>query len=113
MDNEQREQTEREKYLADLHDQLGKVVAGQSFEFTDAGKLIIGILTADVNMFTKQILSNKFINDQMGYVDARAKANYAASLLGRLKSLDDPMKEKVIRENIDVANNDEPDASNG
>lgn len=102
------EQTDREKYLIDLHAQLAKVVAGQSFEYTDAGKLIIEILTADVNNFTKLVLSSKFVNDHQGYVDARAKANYAASLLGRLKSLDNPLKEKEIRESIEAAKNDEP-----
>lgn len=106
--DEQREITDREKYISDLHVQLEKVIAGQSFEFTEAGKLIVDILTQDVNLFTKQILSNKFINDHQGYVDARAKANYAASLLGRLKSLDDPKKEKEIRDNLEAAKNDEP-----
>jgi len=105
MDNEQ---TDREKYLTDLHAQLGKVIAGQSFEYTDAGKLIVEILTADVNNFTKLVLSSKFVNDHDGYLDVRAKANYAASLLGRLKSLDNPIKEKEIRESITLAENDEP-----
>ena len=102
------EQTDREKYLVGLHAQLAKVVAGQSFEYTDAGKLIVEILSADVNQFTKLVLTDKFINDHQGYVDARAKANYAASLLGRLKSLDNPAKEKEIRESIEAAKNDEP-----
>lgn len=102
------EVTDRDKFIADLNNQLSKVVTGQSFEYTDAGKLIIEILTADVNNFTKQVLSNKFINDHQGYVDARAKANYAASLLGRLQTLNDPVKEKVIREQLEAAQNDEP-----
>jgi hypothetical protein len=108
MDDELHAITDREKYITDLHSQLQKVIAGQSFEYTDAGKLIVEILSADVNNFTKQILSNKFINDHQGYVDARAKANYAASLLGRLKTLDDPKKEKEIRESLEAAKNDEP-----
>jgi hypothetical protein len=102
------EPSERDKYLADLHGQLAKVVAGQSFEYTDAGKLIIEILTADINLFTNDILSDKYINDHQGYVDARAKAQYATSLVRRIKVLDDPKKEKQLRESIELANNDEP-----
>ncbi len=105
MDNEP---SDRDAYIADLHGQLAKVVAGQSFEHTDAGKLIIEILSNDVNVFTKDILSDKYINDHQGYVDVRAKCNYAASILGRLKRLNDPMKEKTIRESLEAAKNDDP-----
>ena len=105
MDNEI---TEREKYINDLQVKLTKVIAAQSFEYTDAGKLIIEILTADVNLFSKQVLSDQFLNDHMGYVDARAKANYAASLLGRIQKLNNSDTEKEIRKGIDEALNDEP-----
>jgi len=91
---------ERADYVAKLYKQLETVVAGQSFEFTDAGKLIVNILEADVDRFTKEILSNKFVNDHQGYVDCRAKANYAASILGRLKTLNSPAKEKDIRDQL-------------
>lgn len=102
------EQTEREKYIATLHAQLEKVVAGQAFEKTSAGALIVQILEADVNQFTKKILSNDFINNHQGYVDVRAKANYAASLLARLKQFDNPAAEKQIRDDLEAAKNDEP-----
>lgn len=91
---------ERAEYVAGLHRQLETVIAGQSFELTDAGELIVKILEADVDRFTNDLLSKKFLNDHMGYVDVRAKANYAASILGRLKTLNNPAKEKDIREQL-------------
>jgi hypothetical protein len=91
---------ERAEYVAGLHRQLETVIAGQSFELTDAGKLIVQILEADVDRFTKELLSNKFINDHQGYVDVRAKTNYAASILGRLKTLNSPAKEKDLRDQL-------------
>lgn len=103
MDNNEPVVDERAKYVAKLKTDLDKVIAGQSFERTNAGKLIIEILEADVNRFTADVLSDKFIDDHMGYVDARSKANYAASLLGRIKAVNNPDREKDIREKIELA----------
>lgn len=100
MDDQEQVFNERAEYVAGLHRQLETVIAGQSFELTEAGALIVKILEADVDRFTKEILSNKFTNDHQGYVDVRAKANYAASILGRLKSLNSPAKEKDLRDQI-------------
>ena len=97
MDDQEQVFNERAAYVEGLHKQLETLVAAQSFELTDAGALIVKILEADVDRFTNMLLSNKYVNDHQGYVDCRAKANYAASLLGRLKSLNNPNKEKEIR----------------
>lgn len=96
-------QDERKKYVDSLKAELETISAGQSFETTGAGKLIKKILQADVDRFTNDVLSDKFLNDHMGYVDARAKANYAASILSRLQRIKSPEKEKDIREKIELA----------
>lgn len=104
---------EREQYVQNLNDQLHAVVTAQSFELTDAGALIVKILEADVSRFTNQLLSDKYTNDHQGYVDVRAKANYAASLLARLKTLDNPAKEKDIRDQLKaIADEDKMGATN-
>lgn len=100
MDDQEQVFNERAAYVEGLHKQLETLVAAQSFELTDAGALIVKILEADVDRFTNMLLSNKYVNDHQGYVDCRAKANYAASLLGRLKSLNNPNKEKEIRDQL-------------
>jgi len=94
---------ERQKYVDNLKAQLKDITAGQSFEKTKAGELITKILQADVNRFTNDVLSDKFVDDHSGYIDTRAKANYAASLLNRLLSLKNPKREKEIRDNIKEA----------
>ena len=94
---------ERQQYVDGLNAQLKDITAGQSFEKTKAGELIVKILQADVNRFTKGVLSDKFVNDHNGYIDARAKANYAANLLNRLSSLKSPEREKEVRGRIKEA----------
>ena len=114
MDDQEQVVNERAVYVEDLHKQLKTIVAAQSFELTDAGALIVKILEADVDRFTNQILSDKFTNDHQGYVDCRAKAHYAASLLGRIKTLNNPKKEKEIREQLKaIADEDKIGTENG
>lgn len=97
---------ERRKYVDGLKAELETISAGQAFEVTGSGKLIIKILQADVDRFTNDVLSDKFIDNHMGYVDARAKANYAASILNRLQRVKSPAKEKEVREKLDLAENE-------
>lgn len=92
--------SEREKYKLSLMNSLTKIAAAQSFENSDAGKLIIEILNNDISSFTKQILSDKFVDNHMQYVDCRAKANYAASLLMRLQTISDNEGESEIRKKL-------------
>ena len=97
--------SERQKYIDDLNKQLDNAVAGQNFEKTKAGGLITKILQNDVNQFTKDVLSDKYINDHNGYLDARAKAHYAASLLNRIMALKNT-DQKPIREALKEAETD-------
>lgn len=99
------EQNEREKYVAKLHSDLAKVIAANDFHATEPGQLIIGILQADVTNATNDLLSNKFVDDHNGYLDARARAAYASTLLGRLTKLAN-VDQKPLRQSIDAAKKD-------
>jgi hypothetical protein len=97
------EKTERQKYIAKLQGQLDKAIAGENFHQTKPGKLIVDILRTDVTNFTNDVLSDKFIKDHDGYLDARAKANYASSLLDRLVKVANPVVQQQIRGDIKAA----------
>lgn len=111
------EQNEREKYISDLNKQLETIMAAQSFQQTEGGKLIIQMLKNDINVFTQDLISSKFINDHNGYLDVRSRLEYAASLLGRIITVADPEKEKKARQDLKLAktSDDDPEGndSNG
>jgi hypothetical protein len=97
------ELTERQKYIAKLQGQLDKAIAGENFHQSKPGKLIVEILQHDVTAFTNDVLSDKFVKDHDGYLDARAKANYASSLLDRITKVADPKIQQQLRGDIKAA----------
>lgn len=96
------EMDEKQKYITSLRKQLEQISAAQAFPTTPAGELVIKILTEDIALFTRRITSDEFVNNHEGYLDVRAKLNYAASFLNRLSSLQSKSTEADVREKLDV-----------
>jgi hypothetical protein len=96
----------RQNYVDNLAKQLEKAVLASEFNNTPVGKYLIDILQTDASLFAQQIASDKFINDHNGYLDARAKLSYVASLLSRLQKTADPNLEANLRQKIDEAQSD-------
>lgn len=103
MDNEI---TPREKAVNSLSIQLDKARATGEFINSNGGKVLLDVLAADITRFRMQIESNKFIADHDGYLDARARLDYAKNLTSRLVKVGDPDLPQIIQEQINLAQSD-------
>lgn len=103
------QKNDKEAYVKSLEAELSRILAAEEFGTTKPGKLIIEILEGDVNAFTNKLLSPDFLNDHMGYVDARAKANYAQSLLSRINTVKSERVKKELTDKIKAAREESDD----
>lgn len=93
----------RDAYIAKLEDDLGKAAAAGEFTNSAGGQLVLEWLNAQITTFTNQILSNKFVNDHEGYLDARAKVSMATNIVSKLTKLSSPDLEMALRGQIQQA----------
>lgn len=101
MDNQQREleaSNQPNEELEKLYDQLREVAASEDFFNLASGKLFLQLATAIVNKNTKDMLSEKFINDHNGYINARAESAAISSLLRRMQVAGSPKRKAKLNE---------------
>lgn len=96
----------RQKYIDSKAKELEKASAAGEFVNSTGGKNLIDWLNAQVNQFTNELLSDKFINNHNGYLDARAKVSFARNIVATLMKQSNPDVEAELRKQIEVAQSD-------
>ena len=90
----------RQAYLSKIGRDLEKAAAAGEFVNSVGGNNLIGWLQAQINLFTNDMLSDKFINDHNGYLDARAKVSFARNIVATLTKLSNPDLEAGLRKQM-------------
>jgi hypothetical protein len=104
MDNETVDQ--RQAYIDQKAKDLEKASAAGEFVNSKGGQNLIDWLQAQINQFTNDLLSNKYINDHNGYLDARSKVSFARNIITTLTKMSNPDLEAELRKQIEVAQSD-------
>jgi hypothetical protein len=93
----------RQVYIDKKAKDLGKAAAAGEFVQSKGGQNLIDWIQAQVNLFTNDLLSDKFINDHNGYLDARAKVSFGRNIIATLTKLSNPDLEAALRKEIEAA----------
>lgn len=96
----------RKEYIDKKAKELEKAAAAGEFVNSKGGKNHLEWCNAQINMFTNEILSDKFINDHNGYLDARAKVSVLRNVVATLTKQANPDVEAALRKQIEEAKAD-------
>ena len=96
----------RQEYIDKKAKELEKAAAAGEFVNSKGGKNHLDWCNAQISMFTNEILSDKFINDHNGYLDARAKVSVLRNVVTTLTKLSSPDLEASLRKQIEEASAD-------
>ena len=66
---------ERKEYENQLKEKLDKALAAEGLKKSDSWAVFEEIATTEINRLTKLILSDKFNDDHLGYLAAKAEIN--------------------------------------
>lgn len=93
----------RDKEIARLAKDIEKAASSSQYVNSAGGKLHMDWLTAQLNQATNDILSDKFISDHNGYLDARSRAAFIRNQLATLTKLSSPDLEMQLRSRMELA----------
>lgn len=93
----------RQEYIDKKAKDLEKASAAGEFVNSTGGQNLIEWLQAQINQFTNDLLSDKYINDHNGYLDARAKVSFARNIVATLTKMSNPDLEATLRKQIEEA----------
>jgi hypothetical protein len=91
------ETEQREKLL----DQLHEVAVAEQFFEQATGKLFTQIATKMVDSYTREMLSNKFDNDHLGYLACKANINAYKGMLRRMQVAAHPLRKAKLEEKLE------------
>lgn len=106
MNNEDQVVDKRREYIDSKARELEKASAAGEFVNSKGGQNLIDWLTAQISNFTNDLLSDKYINDHNGYLDARAKVSFARNVVATLQKQANPDVEAALRQQIEEASSD-------
>lgn len=103
MDNQERELealNPETKEIAELEEQLREAIAAEDFFNQASGKLFQKLANAEVNKILKDITSDKYRKDLMGYNNALSDLNAYKNMLKRMQVAASPDRRRKIREKL-------------
>lgn len=89
-----------EQETQQLEHQLKEALAAEDFFNLASGKLFQELATRKINYFTKQILSDKFDKDHVGFVNTKAELNAYKTLLHMMQVAASPDRKNRLRERL-------------
>ena len=104
MDNNQREQealNPDSKELEVLEEQLREAIAAESFFETASGKLFTKLATKKITMITRDIASDKYRKDHVGYNIALSDLQAYQDMLKRMQIAASPQRQTKLRERLE------------
>lgn len=76
-------------------------MAAENFFNTESGQLINKLLSATITSLTRDIISDKFMKDHVGYVNALSELKANRLLQKKLMAAASPKRKQAIRERLD------------
>lgn len=81
-----------------LESQLRETVAAEQLLESQAGRLLVDLLTLEINQGIQRITGDTYLKDHAGYVHALAEINVAKRLLRRIQVAASPVRrEKILQ----------------
>jgi predicted NACHT family NTPase len=80
--------------------QLNEALAAEEFFERASGKLIVEVMTKEINLLLRDITSDKYLKDHMGYVNCLAMLDARKSLLKKLQVAGSPQRKAKIEEKL-------------
>lgn len=93
----------QDKQLAELEHQLRNSIAAEEFFKTEPGRLFTELATKKINQLNKAIISDKFLKDHSGYVNAVCELRAYKEMLRRLQLQASPALRGKIDERLEDA----------
>lgn len=88
------------KHLNQLEQELSKVASAESLFESQAGQLIVELLSTKITILTRDVTSSKYEKDHSGYVKALADLHAHRNLLRRLQGLATPAYRARLEEGL-------------
>lgn len=104
------EQTARDEEILKLEKQLAEVLAAEEFPKTESGRLWLQLATAEINKALKDITSDKYEKDHMGYLKRLADLQAYKNMVNRMQIAGSPIRKQKIVEAIGTDEEAEKDA---
>lgn len=101
MDNQP---TEQEFQIAQLQQLLSESVTASRFFEEDTGRLFTELATAEINLAIRDITSDKYDKDHMGYLARKADMNAYKTMLRKMQVAASPQRKAKIKERLDAYN---------
>lgn len=92
----------RDEEIAKLEKQLAEVLAAEEFPKTESGRLWLQLATAEINKALKDITSDKYEKDHMGYLKRLADLQAYKNMVKRMQLAGSPVRKQKIVEAIGV-----------
>ena len=105
MDNKQRELESRnpeDDERARLEEQLREAVAAENFFDTSTGKLWTKLATTEINMILKDITSDKYRENIVGYNNALSDLNAYKKMLHKMQVAGSIQRKNKILDRLDA-----------
>lgn len=90
----------QDKQIAQLEQQLSETLRAQGGLESDFGRLLVDFLAQEITRLTREVTSDKFRKDLMGYNIALADLHANQKLLKKLQLAAAPAREKAIRRKL-------------
>lgn len=100
-------ETQEQQQIAVLEQHLSQANAAENFFETSAGRLSVELATVEINKLIKDICSDKFLKDHIGYVNAVCQLMARKDWLKRIQIAASPIrKNKVLQKKAELENKD-------
>lgn len=90
----------RAEEIVKLQGQLAEVLAAEKFPETESGRLWLQLATAEINKALKDITSDKYEKDHMGYIKRLADLQAYKNIVNRMTIAKSPVRKQKILESI-------------
>lgn len=108
MDNQQREQealnSQEQQERSLLEEQLNEAIAAAQFPETAPGKLWIKLATQEITRLTREITSEKYRKDHVGYNNALSDLLAYKTILRKMQVAGAPQRREKIEERLEQEN---------
>jgi hypothetical protein len=90
----------REAEIVKLQKQLAEVLAAEEFPKTESGRLWLDLATKQINKALKDITSDKYEKDHMGYLKRLADLQAYKQMVNLMQLAGSPVRKQKIQESI-------------
>jgi hypothetical protein len=89
--------------LNKLQSQLSETLIARGGLADDFGRLLTELYTKHITLLTREVTSDKFLKDHVGYVNAVCNLNAYKTILKELQVAGSPLREQKLRQKLEEA----------